>query len=158
MYRKQVEDQHVINTPHSEVLELQAREIRASLKERERDADERRRSQAAKVTAWFALDNSGLWGARIRNASGLPVIDVRVFFYHIAEKPGGEWEPVLRGSPVERLRVIPPQTDRFRAVPEQVTDMMNRVGDDIYAVGIWFTDAAGNRWERDPRGALVPRT
>jgi len=37
-------------------------------------------------------------------------------------------------------------------------NMMDQVSDDVYAVGIRFTDAAGNQWERDPRGALIPRT
>jgi hypothetical protein len=98
-------------------------------------------------------------GAHIRNASDLPVIDVRVRFYYIAERsPGGEWEPVLRGSPPERIRVVPPQSDRFFPIPEQVMSMMDQVSDDIYAAGVWFTDAAGNQWERDPRGALVART
>ena len=36
--------------------------------------------------------------------------------------------------------------------------MLDEVSDSVYAVSIEFTDAAGNRWERDPRGALVPRT
>ena len=29
--------------------------------------------------------------------------------------------------------------------------------DDVYAAGIEFTDAAGNKWERDPYGALKER-
>jgi hypothetical protein len=159
VYRGQVEEQHHINATHSEVLELQVHEIHASLEQRERAAEEERRAQAAKVSAWFGGDGSGLWGARIRNASDLPIVDVRVFFYYIAEKtPGGAWEPILRGAPTERIRVIPPQADRFFVIPEQVTSMMDQIGDDIYAVGIRFTDAAGNSWERDPRGALVPGT
>ena len=36
--------------------------------------------------------------------------------------------------------------------------MINEVSDSIHVVGIEFTDAAGNRWERDARGALVSRT
>ena len=35
---------------------------------------------------------------------------------------------------------------------------MSEVSDSVYAVSIEFTDASGNRWERDPRGALVPRS
>jgi hypothetical protein len=33
---------------------------------------------------------------------------------------------------------------------------MNECNDKVYVVSIWFTDAAGSRWERDPRGALNP--
>jgi hypothetical protein len=50
-YRKQVDEQHKINATYGGVLELQAREIRASLEERKHAAEEERRSQAAKVTA-----------------------------------------------------------------------------------------------------------
>ena len=35
---------------------------------------------------------------------------------------------------------------------------MNEVSDSDYAVSIEFTDAAGNRWQRDAHGALVPRS
>jgi hypothetical protein len=48
--------------------------------------------------------------------------------------------------------------DRFVEIPEQVRDMIDQVDDSIYVVSVEFTDAAGNRWERDPRGALVPRS
>jgi hypothetical protein len=64
----------------------------------------------------------------------------------------------MRGGPVERIRVLPPQQDRFVEIPQQVSDMLDQVNDNVYAVGIEFTDGAGNRWERDPRGALVPQT
>ena len=140
------------------VLELQAREIRASLEQRERAADEERRSQAVRVTAWFTEDRHAIWGARVCNDSDLPVVDVRTFFNYIAEKwPGGDWEPQPRGGPVEKIRVLPPRTDRFIEIPEQVRNETREVSDGIYAVSIEFTDAAGNRWERDPRGALVAR-
>ena len=86
MYRRQVDEQRQINATYGEVLELQVREIRASLKQREDAAEHERRSQAEKVTAWFGEERHGIWGAHIRNASGLPVINVRVSFYYIAEK------------------------------------------------------------------------
>ena len=53
------------------------------------------------------------------------------------------------GSPVEKIRVIPPQSDRFYEIPEPVRNMINEVSDSIYVVSIGFTDAAGNHWERD---------
>jgi hypothetical protein len=159
VYRTQVDEQREINDTRGKVLELQAREIRASLEQRERAADEERRSQAVRVTAWFAEDPHGLWGARVCNDSDLPVVDVRTFFNYIAEKwSGGDWEPVTRGGSMEKIRVLPPRTDRFIEIPEQVRNQMSEVSDSVYAVSIEFTDAAGNRWERDPRGALVART
>lgn len=48
VYCKQVDEQHKINATYGEVLDLQAREIRASLEERKQAAEEERRSQAAK--------------------------------------------------------------------------------------------------------------
>jgi hypothetical protein len=167
VYRQQVDEQRQINDEQRklnvarvETLELQAREIRASLDQWERDAEEQRRSQAARVTAWFARPSpEGPWGAVIRNASDLPILDVRTFFNYIAEKwPGGDWDPVMRGGPVEKIRVLPPAQDRFVEIPEQVRDMLDQVSDSVYSVSIEFTDAAGNHWEREPRGALVPRT
>jgi len=159
VYRTQVDEQREINDARGKVLELQAREILASLEQRERAADEERRSQAVRVTAWFAEDPHGLWGARVCNDSDLPVVDIRTFFNYIAEKwPGGDWEPQPRGGPVEKIRLLPPRTDRFIKIPEQVRNQMSEVSDSVYAVSIEFTDAAGNRWERDPRGALVPRS
>jgi len=61
VYRTQVDEQREINDTRGKVLELQAREIRASLEQRERAADEERRSQAVRVTAWFTEDPHGLW-------------------------------------------------------------------------------------------------
>jgi len=164
VYRGQVDEQREMNAKYREALDLQAREIRASLEQRERAGEGERRSQAAQVAAWFGHTTSGpepgnVWGAIIRNASDLPILDVRVSFHYIQEKwPGGDWEPVLRGSPPEKIRVIPPRTDRFYEIPEQVRGMIDQVDDSIYVVSIEFTDAAGSRWERDPRGALLPRS
>ena len=71
-------------TTYGKVLDLQAREIRASLEERKQAAEEERRSQAAKVTAWLARsDAADTWEAWIRNASDLPIFDVRTFFHKI---------------------------------------------------------------------------
>jgi hypothetical protein len=67
------------------------------------------------VSAWFAYHDKTCgrgdsrhyaWGAVIRNASDLPVFDVRVFFYYVAERwEHGDWDPTLRGSPLGRIRV-----------------------------------------------------
>jgi hypothetical protein len=165
--RDQQADQRKINEEQTRVLALQAEELKASLSQRKDEAEAKRQAQASKVVCWFAPRPGGIvveesgpvgWGAIIRNSSDLPVFDVRTFFHYIAEKwPGGDWEPVLRGGPVEKIRVIPPKDDRFVFIPEQVRNMMDQVDASIYVVSIEFTDAAGNRWERDPRGALVSR-
>ncbi len=77
---------------------------------------------------------------------------MRVSFYFVAEEPGRAWNPILRGSPVERIRVVPPSADRFMPIPDEVQNMIDEVSHRIYVVGAEFTDAAGNRWERDPPG------
>ena len=162
LQRQQLDDQREANAKQAGVLELQAGELRASLDQRERAADEQRRSQAAKVNAWFGWgDEFGkrAWGAVIRNASDLPVLDVRTFFHYVAERwQGGDWDPQTLGGPVERIRVLPPQADRFVIVPDNVRSQMNAISDSTYVVSIEFTDAAGNHWERNPRGAIVSRT
>jgi hypothetical protein len=164
LQRQQFEDQQAASARQAEVLELQAAELRESLEERKRNAEERHRGQAAEVTAWFTrakgpLKAAPIWGALIRNASGLPVTDVRTFFHYIAEKwPGGDWEPQDRGGPIEKIRVLPPQQDRFVPIPIEIASQMDQVSGSVYVVSIEFTDAAGNRWERDPRGGLIPRS
>ena len=154
---EQLAEDRKVNAEQIRVLGLQAEELK-------RVAEDRQRDQAAAVAAWFAVGPHPMgvgqaWGAMIRNASGLPVFDVRVFFHYIAEPVTGHgWEPVLRGSSIEMVRVLPPMAERHVVIPEEVVRQMDQCSDEVYAVSITFTDAAGNRWERDPRGALSPRT
>jgi hypothetical protein len=140
-------DEHLlalmVQAKQVEVLELQASDLRESLGQRQRDADERHRNQAATVTAWFDL----------------PILDVRTFFHYVTEKwEHGDWDTRELGGPVERIRVMPPQADRFVEVPGNVGSQMSDISDSNYVVSIEFTDAAGNRWARDPHGALIPRS
>jgi len=51
MLRQQFEEQRAINARQTEVLELQAQELKASLKQREREADQRQRGQRAQTLA-----------------------------------------------------------------------------------------------------------
>jgi hypothetical protein len=164
VYRQQVDEQRQINATYGEVLQLQAEEIRAFLKQREREAEEQRRKQAARVTAWFGTGETPMGffqGARVRNASAEPVYEVRVFFHLLHETDGRGHVPVGQGGPPrETTPVLPPGEDRFVPIPAKVEAMFGNipVNDRTCTVSIEFTDAAGNRWERDPRGALVPRS
>jgi AcrR family transcriptional regulator len=91
VYRGRVDEQRQINSTHGHVLQLQAEEIAASFRQREHDAEEQRRKQAARVTAWFdGWQAPAVWveGARVRNASDEPIFDVRVFFHHMRETDG----------------------------------------------------------------------
>lgn len=168
--RQQLEDQRVVNEKQTQVLALQAQELEASLAQRKDAAESQRRAQASKVAAWFGLGEvpvvttgtgSGppagpAWGAIIRNNSDLPILGVRVFFHFIAADNAAaeQWQPIMRGGPPERIRVIPPRHDRFAEIPTTIRNMIDEVSDDIYVVSVEFTDAAGSRWERDARGTL----
>ena len=104
LQRRQLAEQEKTTAKQVEVLELQAVDLRESLNERKQEAEDRRRAQAAQVAAWFAwapvtdgmFDGAG-WGATVRNASGLPIYDISVFF-HTAEEPvrGLGWDPSRR--------------------------------------------------------------
>lgn len=142
-----------------------AEDRRLAAEDRKRAEDERaerreadRRTQANKVAGWLDSRESTRGGGRmreqgafIRNASDLPILDVKVAFYFAPDPGAGQpWEPTYHGEPAGQLRVIPPGVDRFIAIPEQTRNLV----DEVYVVGIEFSDAAGNRWERDGRGAL----
>lgn len=71
------------------MLALQERELRAAQDERKRQTAERREARARQVAAWFKpelyppVNVPQEWGAYIRNASMLPVFDVRVSFHFV---------------------------------------------------------------------------
>jgi hypothetical protein len=162
LQRRQLEAQREDSARQAKVLDLQAADLHKSLEERERVERERHESQAAGVAAWFAwapcresITLASDWGATIRNASSLPVFDVRIFFYRIEEPIRGlGWTPVACGSATSSVMVLPPMGERHVLLPKDVRSQAVECNDSVYTVSIWFTDAAGNRWERDPRGAL----
>jgi hypothetical protein len=121
-----------------------------------------------KVAAWFGVGevvipvpgNPGgnlamVWGTHIRNASELPIVDVRVSFFFVADP--GNWQPwELRDeiSPPNRTRVIPPGVTRSVEFPKNVRAAYGTIDQEAFVVSIEFSDAAGNRWKRDGRGML----
>ena len=155
-------DQVALSKEQTPVLKLQARELQKSLDEREREAEERRQGQASQVAAWFATakiiaQGDEPWGATVLNASGLPVYDIRAGFYCIDEPVRGlGWTPVACGTSTEMHRVLPPGEKYHFFIPLDVRSQRTECNAEVYTVSITFTDAAGNRWERDPRGALKP--
>jgi cbb3-type cytochrome oxidase subunit 3 len=164
---EQLTDQKRVNDEQVRLMELQERELRAAQDERERQTTERREAQARQVAAWFEqrFRKSGEesdWGSFVRNASLLPVFEVRVFFHFVQELGSGRvdarglsWYPIDRGGPVEPVRVIPPDQTRFVEIPEAIRNMVDRCDAQTYVVAIHFTDAAGVRWVRDGRGELL---
>lgn len=166
LQRRQLAEQEKTSAKQAEVLALQAKELRGSLEEREREAEERRRGQASMVAAWFAwapvtdaINPGNDWGATVRNASDLPVFDVRAAFHRVTEPVRGPgWTPASAGSSLKSIRVLPPLTERHLPIAPDAAAQDPRCDDDVYVASITFTDAAGNKWERDPRGALNPRS
>jgi hypothetical protein len=124
LQRKQLAEAEKTSAKQAEVLELQAKELCESLDERKREAEDKRRAQAAQVTAWFAwapvtgdMYLSSDWGATVRNASNLPVVDVRVTFNYIAERANGmEWD-ATPGSHERTLCYLPQITPYIRRQP-----------------------------------------
>jgi hypothetical protein len=149
------------------LLEVELGRDRVAAEERRAVADERRRAQAARVAAWFGSwgDDDGYpagmsgppgrlrWGAVIRNASDLPVYDVR-FSYHVAVDPGRRgrtWRAGERFQSRDIIPVIPPGVERS-AIPNYVREEQ---ADGRWLVAVSFTDADGRRWRRDVHGMLT---
>jgi hypothetical protein len=167
---EQLADQKRVNNEQVRLMALQEQELRAAQDERERQDVERREAQAHQVAAWFGSDGDPEgtgrprqeWGAFVRNASLLPVFDVRVFFHFVQELSSGglgarglSWYPIDRGGPIEPIRVLPPDARRFVEIPAEIRTMSDRCDAQTYVVAIHFTDAAGIRWVRDGRGELA---
>jgi len=165
---QQLADQKRVNDEQVRLMALQEQELRAAQDERKRQTTERREAQARQVAAWFGAEIPTLtepedgWGAWIRNASLLPVFDVRVFFHFVQELGAGRvdarglsWYPIDRGGPVEPVRVIPPGEKRYVEIPGAIRNMVDQCDVQTYVVAIHFTDAAGIRWVRDGRGELL---
>jgi hypothetical protein len=157
-----------------------ARDEAARVERRQAEADRAarweaaQRAQASEITAWFGSYKGGVprdqyypgspdvatapivWGAVVRNASRLPVFDVQVVFYEVND-PGGTsvWTPKPRWTASRRFRVIPPDQTRRLDLPQTVLNTDEECNDDVFVVGVTFTDANGVRWMRDARGALV---
>lgn len=161
----ELEEQRKINAEQTRVLALQAEELRESLGERKREADQRRRAQAAQVfiseehqpgSSVKGVTDSDRFGAiafgevdcivaavTVENASNQPIYDAELRWY-----PGsadhGDPDPEPLGT------IMPGQIidDRSHDFPRD-TNMA-----DIGAI-LRFRDAAGVKWERRPDGGLV---
>ena len=68
---------------------------------------------------------------------------------------GSPWTTGLRYASLEKFRrVIPPGQTSHLELPERIRSMDTECNDQVYLVGIEFTDANGARWTRDERGSL----
>lgn len=103
LLRDQLDEQRKATAAQAVVLDAQAVDLRESFKERQRETEERRRSQAAGVTAWLANDEHPLGGrllaAVLSNRSDQPIYDVQAHLWYIDERRlGVEWMPTVGGS------------------------------------------------------------
>jgi hypothetical protein len=147
--RDQVADQKAANARQAEVLALQGEELRAAATERERQAVERHREQAAKVT--IRLDTAAhtteqpttRYTVSINNASPSPVYNLRLNWYH------GTTPWRYNGTDVNELPHLMPGVDEQRSRFREDGDLVT-----LGAV-LEFTDAAGVRWRRQLGGELT---
>jgi hypothetical protein len=117
---------------------------REQLREADRAEDERR-AQAAKVSAWVemfrAADGSRSLSFHVHNASEMPIYEVELPLPAPAgEEPGTEF-----------IGLVPPgQTIRRPAPREWLTSYSGPE-----PIEIEFLDSSGWQWRRDEQGALV---
>jgi hypothetical protein len=151
-----------------------SRDVNAARDRVERDAIERR-GQASALAAWYSTwqsentfypmrggepvrwPRSSHSGAVIRNASGLPVYNVRVSFCVPVDPSGGlTWRQGERYSSPNLTHVMPPG-DTHIPLPDDVWAREEAEGTEPeWLVAVEFTDANGHRWLRDPHGRLSP--
>lgn len=160
LQRQQLEAQREDSARQAGVLELQTADLRESLGEREREAEDRRRNQAMGVTAWLeqfeGTEFGDLWGTVVSNQSGQPIYDVHAYLYYMEEhRLGAEWAPTTGGAS-QVIKVVMPHVDLSVILPREASPYPEEDSGRAYRPGLMFTDAYGNRWERDPRGVLSP--
>ena len=116
-------------------------------------ANERRRAQATRISGWYGLTtyredlprskSRQFWKATVRNASDLPVYDVRIEFRKTVTRDGAPPEGAVPGH--KDIPVLPPGTEQLDG-PDDGRD---------YSVALRYRDAAGVVWYRDAQGLLA---
>ncbi len=161
----QLEEQRKLTALQTPVLKLQAKELGESIKERQREAEERRRAQAARVFIWqeYREGNPALsegppppYMAHLRDpgrGESLPVMvahventsDQPIYRLIVRWKAGGAFH-----SQSEELRPLMPhkQKDLVQEIPGAKTDPS------ILSAVAFFRDAAGVYWKAHPDGTF----
>lgn len=158
---EQLKDQTRINNEQSEVLRLQAAELRESRGERAREAEARRRSQVSFVFIWqeYREGNPALYA------------DPPDYIAHLEHLPRGESRPVMVAhvnnsskQPIYDLIVTWTYGGNFREETERRKPLMPdnenidlllmQPGDDsaLFSATAVFRDAAQLRWRSRPDG------
>src|SRR5215471_16488435 len=124
LQRQLAEDQRAVSARQTDVLELQAHELKAPIDQREREAEERHRAQAVRVFMWEerfdhdpAVDQATLSAggersspvvvAHVRNPSDQPIYDVG-FNWHRGAAPHRHGEA---------MRPVMPRDDAYATCP-----------------------------------------
>jgi hypothetical protein len=149
------------------LLLIESHRDRQAEEERKARAETEKSQQAGKVAGWYGSweadqpDPLGppeyeAWGAILRNGSDLPVFDLRVSFC-VDPGTGASWRSGVRWtSSADDLKVLPPGDMRAQIRADIRTQELQRTLKPDWLISIEFTDAAGVRWVREPRGGLVP--
>jgi hypothetical protein len=136
---EQLVEQRKINERQTEVLKLQADDLRESLQERQREAADRRRAQAEQVFVGAPHTPGQPVSPYAMNASHLPIFGVQL------------WSRGVHGlsDPVD-LGVILPGNQAT------ATALAFETGDEAMAHTILtFRDTTSRRWVRLPNGSLT---
>ena len=151
LQRRQLDDQLQANARQADVLELQATELRESLGQRKRDAEEQRRAQASKVfisqrdsTMVFPTGRrSGpAIAATVVNSSDQPIYDAELYWRR-GSAGHGDPNPEILSAVMPGAEII-----KGRSFPKG-TNL------DVSGAVLRFRDAAGIRWIRRPDGGLT---
>jgi hypothetical protein len=153
-----LEEQRAINVRQTDVLELQVKELRASLEQREREAGQRRHAQAAAVFIWedrhdrdprISQVQTAVTGvapgpvivAHVKNTSRQPIYDVSLS-WHRGSMPWQQPDPLPTLMPGD-------EKDSTRALP---SDLPSNVDPAVFGAVVFFRDAAGICWRVRPDG------
>ena len=145
--KEQLRDQQDLSAKQTPVLELQAQELRESLAERKREADERRRTQAAHMyIAVTTFPDSGsdarstALAATVHNTSDQPIYNAEVHWLRGTAPDGDPYscDVLLPGGIIRQQHAFPAGTNMEHA-----------------SAVVRFTDAARVRWIRRPDGTLL---
>lgn len=150
-----------------ELLRVESRRHALAAEEQRTREEAQRRAQASKVAAWYGRWSSVVkgpgmtadhreWlrcGAVISNASDLPVYNVRVSLcVAVGSSARLTWRQGERFAGA--LRLVPPGQEHVEMPDHLRTEEEASGNQPTWLAAIEFTDAAGVRWLRDPRGRL----
>lgn len=115
-----------------------------------RSANDRRRQQAAEVSAWWRHLEGVADGFLLeyRNASTEPAWNLQVWVTTIEEDDQGQRTKTSR-RPIVSEHVLPP-----RATGRATVGGLRPAPPYTPSIEVDFSDAAGRRWHRDARGRL----